>query len=208
MGYAQAGFEVVGVDQHPQPHFPFPFIQADALKVVRLLLDTGMFDAVHASPPCQKWTRANTQTKDEWPDLITPLREVFLEYDIPYVIENVVEAPLLPGSVRLCGRMFPWLKVYRHRLFETNWPLMGLNHPYHDVPCATLGHMPKPGEFVHVVGNFSGVEYAREAMGISWMTRNELREAIPPAYTRFVGRQLMDYLESFTTSALVARPSA
>lgn len=208
MGYAQAGFEIFGVDKELQPHYPFPFMRADALLVARELLATGLFDAVHASPPCQRWTRANTQTQDEWPDLITPLREIFIEADIPYVIENVVEAPLLPGATRLCGRMFPGLKVYRHRQFETNWPLMGLNHPHHDVPCAPMGKKPKPGEFIHVVGNFTDVEYAREAMGISWMTRNEIREAIPPAYTRFIGRQLASYLASFTTSSRAYLPSA
>lgn len=85
--------------------------------------------------------------------------------------------------------MFPGLRVYRHRLFETSFYIRQPNHPAHEAPLRKMGRRVQPGEFMHVVGNFSGVELAKEAMGISWMVRDELREAIPPAFAEFVGRK-------------------
>ncbi|MEI6305961.1 MAG: SAM-dependent methyltransferase, partial [Deltaproteobacteria bacterium] len=111
----------------------------------------------------------------------------------PYVIENVVGAPL-ENPVMLCGAMFPGLTVYRHRLFESNFPLNVPAHPDHVVPLRKMGRPPLAGEFMHVVGNFSGVARAKEAMGISWMVRDGLREAIPPAYTQFIGEQMKQHL--------------
>ena len=91
--------------------------------------------------------------------------------------------------------MFPGLRTYRHRLFESNLKLQAPEHPEHTAPTTKMGRPPREGEFMHVVGNFSGVGAAREAMGISWMTRDDLREAIPPAYTAYLGGQIRDYLE-------------
>lgn len=188
MGYHLAGFEVVGVDIAPQPHYPFKFIQADALT-----FPLDGFDAIHASPPCQAFTLAQRIQNNEHPDLIAPIRERMKATGKPYVIENVVGAPL-ENPVMLCGAMFPGLAVYRHRLFESNFPLNVPAHPDHVAPLRKMGRPPLAGDFMHVVGNFSGVARAKEAMGISWMVRDELREAIPPAYTQFIGEQMKQHL--------------
>jgi DNA (cytosine-5)-methyltransferase 1 len=103
------------------------------------------------------------------------------------VIENVVGAPLI-NPVMLCGGMFPNLKVYRHRLFETSFPIAAPPHPKHDCPACAMGRPPRESEVVHCIGNFSGVQRGREAMGIDWMTGAELAEAIPSAFAEFVGR--------------------
>ena len=106
-----------------------------------------------------------------------------------YAIENVVGAPLI-DPIELCGAMFG-LRTYRHRLFECSFPIKAPTHPEHVAPVRKMGRPVRDGEFMHVVGNFSGVALARKAMGIDWMMRDELREAIPPAYTEFVGRAMM-----------------
>lgn len=190
MGYHLAGFEVVGVDIAPQPHYPFKFILADALT-----FPLEGFDAIHASPPCQAFTLAQRIQNNEHPDLIAPIRERMKATGKPYVIENVVGAPL-ENPVMLCGAMFTGLAVYRHRLFESNFPLEAPAHPDHVAPLRKMGRPPLAGEFMHVVGNFSGVARAKEAMGIDWMVRDGLREAIPPAYTQFIGTALRQHLAS------------
>ena len=203
MGYHRAGFDVVGVDIDPQPNYPFEFHQGDALKF--LLEHWREFDAIHASPPCQAHTNAQKIQRRDHPDFIHATRAAFdlinsyrwtanLE-PIPCVIENVPGAPLFsPGE--LCGAMFG-LRTYRHRLFEVTgiskrleWP----EHPKHVARTTKMGRRPVDGEFMHVVGNFSGVALAREAMGIDWMTRDGLRESIPPAYAEFIGRQLLSHI--------------
>lgn len=190
-GYKLAGFDVVGVDIEAQPNYPFTFYQGDAIEFVK---DYGVeFDAVAASPPCQAHTLAQRIQGREHPDLISETRAALVDLGIPYIIENVPGAPLI-DPVTLCGAMFPGLRTYRHRLFESNIPLVAPTHPDHKAPNAKMGRRPQPGEWMHVVGNFSGADLAREAMGIDWMTRDELREAIPPAYTEFLGRQLIDYI--------------
>lgn len=201
MGYHQAGFEIVGMDIDPQPRYPFEFIHGDAVKALERLAD-GLsiqcdgryywredFVAAHASPPCQAFTKAQKIMKNEHPDFIGPSRELLNIIDIPYVIENVPEAPLL-DPVEMCGAMFG-LGTYRHRLFETNWDLQVPAHPEHVARTTKMGRKPIDGEMMHVVGNFSGVAKAKQAMGIDWMNRDGLRESIPPAYTRFIGEQLM-----------------
>lgn len=197
MGYTQAGFEVVGVDIDPQPRYPFEFHQGDALKF--LLEHHHEFDAFHASPPCQAFTNAQKIMGNEHPDFIMATRAAFELIGKPWVIENVPGAPLR-DPIELCGCMFDGLGTYRARLFETNVETIGTAnkpvHREHRARVAKMGRPPKPGEFMHVVGNFSGVERAREAMGIDWMTRDGLRESIPPAYTEWVGKQLMIALES------------
>jgi DNA (cytosine-5)-methyltransferase 1 len=197
MGYWRAGFDVIGVDINPQPHYPFEFTQGDALDVLRRMRPDGPVVAIHASPPCQAKTKAQKIQKREHPRLIAPTRDLLLEIGLPYVIENVVpdgddDDPLLDPAM-LCGSMFS-LGTYRHRLFETNFPLAVPGHPEHELKTTKMGRRPKPGEMMHVVGNFSGVEQARKAMGIDWMTRDGLRESIPPAYTEYIGKQLIDTL--------------
>jgi DNA (cytosine-5)-methyltransferase 1 len=189
-GYHRAGFEVIGVDIEPQPHYPFAFHVRDALDFLSI---HGLhFDAVHASPPCQRYTNAQKIQHNEHPDMIAPLREMLVDLGVPYVIENVPGSPLV-DPIELCGAMFG-LGTYRHRLFESNLPLVAPAHPEHVAKTTKMGRKPQPGEFMHVVGNFSGVAQAREAMGIDWMTRDGLRESIPPAYTEFIGGQILEAL--------------
>jgi DNA (cytosine-5)-methyltransferase 1 len=188
MGYYRAGFDVVGVDIDPQPNYPFEFHQADALKY--LLEHHSEFDAIHSSPPCQAFTNAQRIQGNSHPDFITATRAALHLIGKPYVIENVPGAPL-KEPFELCGAMFPSLKTYRHRLFESNVPVWIPSHPDHVVATTKMGRKPIEGQYMHVVGNFSGVQQARDAMGIDWMTRDELREAIPPAYTEHIGRQLV-----------------
>lgn len=192
MGYHRAGFEVVGVDLNPQPHYPFEFHQGDALEYLREHWQE--FDAFHASPPCQAFTRAQRLRNNKHPDFVGPTRRMFQSIvsgkPAPWVIENVPGAPLKEPVV-LCGAMFSGLRTYRHRLFESNIPIVAPLHPEHRWPMTKMGRPPQPGTFIHVVGNFSGADEARQAMGIDWMTARELREAIPPAYTEDIGRQLL-----------------
>jgi DNA (cytosine-5)-methyltransferase 1 len=195
-GYHDAGFDVVGVDIENFKRYPFKFVQADAIDFLDTLVRYVEFgypipyEAIHASPPCQAFTQAkHVRPENEHPDLIGPTRERLDKIGLPYIIENVVNAPLI-DPVTLCGGMFPGLRVYRHRLFETNWPLPQPVHPPHTAKITKMGRPPQPDEFMHVVGHFAGVKAAREAMGIDWMTRNELKEAIPPAYTEYIGREL------------------
>ena len=181
MGLHRAGFEVVGVDIEPQPHYPFEFHQVDAVS-----FPTVGFDFIWASPPCQAFTLCHRIRSNEHPDLVRPIREKLIASGVPWCIENVPGAPLI-NPIELCGAMFG-LRTYRHRLFECSFPIKAPPHPPHVSRTAKMGRPPKPGEFMHVVGNFSGVKIAREAMGISWMPRDKLREAIPPAYSEFIGR--------------------
>lgn len=188
MGYRRAGFEVVGVDIEAKRRYPFEFHQADALKF--LMEHHHEFDAFHASPPCQAHTNCQKLRGNDHPDYIAAIRSAFRLIGKPWVIENVPGAPL-ENPVTLCGCMFPPLRTYRPRLFETSHPLPPMECRPHKAKTTKMGRPPKPGEFMHVVGNFSGVAHGREAMGIDWMSRDGLREAIPPAYTEFVGRELM-----------------
>ncbi|OAP24619.1 MULTISPECIES: DNA methylase [Amycolatopsis] len=190
-GYHDAGFDVIGVDIEPQPHYPYAFYQADALDF--LTAHGHDFDAIHASPPCQAFTLAQRIQNRRHPDLVGPVRAALTAIGRPWVIENVEGAPLR-NPITLCGAMFPELNVYRHRLFETSFPVTAPPEPVHREPLTKMGRPPQPGERMHVVGNFSGVRQARTAMGIGWMTRNELAEAIPPAYTRHIGTQLLNRL--------------
>lgn len=208
-GYARAGFEVVGVDLKPQPHYPFLFIQGDALEFVAR--NWKHFDAIHASPPCQRFTAARTLQGRAHADLVAPTREVLRQLDLPYVIENVPGAPLL-DPVTVCGLTLG-LNVKRHRLFESNVAL-------HGTGCVK-GH---PGDWLIVFG-YSALRRSKgsgtgpkkdrgkskgksvphaeacAAMGIDWMTRMELSQAIPPAYTEFLGRQLLAHVEAVRIAA-------
>ncbi|MFG2618043.1 SAM-dependent methyltransferase [Streptomyces sp. NPDC048507] len=178
-----AGLEPVGVDRAPQPHYPFDFHQGDALGYAALY--GRSFDLIHASPPCQRYTRAQKIRARDHPDLIAPTRELLVSLGVPYVIENVIGAPLR-DPVLLCGSMFG-LGTYRHRIFESSFPIQAPRHPSHTRPTAKMGRRPAPGQNMHVVGNFIGVDAGRLAMGMHWATREGLREAIPPAYTRHIG---------------------
>lgn len=189
MGLHRAGFEVVGVDIEPQPNYPFEFHQSDALT-----FDLGGFDFIWASPPCQAHTLAQRIRKNTHPDLIEPTRARLRAAGAPYCIENVPGAPLI-DPITLCGAMFG-LRTYRHRLFEASFPLSAPNHPEHTAPMRKMGRPVQDGEFMHIVGNFSGAELAREIMQMPWASRDELREAIPPAYSEFIGRTAMALIEA------------
>ncbi len=192
MGYHQAGFEVTGVDIKPQKNYPFHFNQGDALE---FLHEYGhYFDAIHASPPCQRhsaMSNCRPGLAEEYPDLIEPVRDALLEYNRPWVIENVPGSPLR-NPITLCGQMFG-LELYRHRLFEANIALQEPLHPDHVMPASKAGHW-KPGTVMSVSGHIAPIAKAREVMGIDWTNREELAEAIPPAYTKFVGDQFMQWL--------------
>ena len=193
-GYRRAGFGVVvGVDINPQPRYPFGFWQRDAVKFLKRF--GRHFDAVHASPPCQRYSKAQRIRGREHPDLIGPTRDVLRELGVPYVIENVEDArPELIDPVTLCGASFG-LHTYRHRLFESNVTLEVPEHTPHLVKTVKMGRALSPGDFYHAVGNFSNVEYIRQDMGVPWMTRDGIRECIPPCFTEYIGRQLLEALE-------------
>lgn len=183
-GYHQAGFEVVGVDIVHRPNYPFDLVVADALEYG--YAHGHEFDAIHASPPCQAYSKAQRLRDNQHPDLVGPTREMLETLGKPWVIENVPGAPLR-DPVELCGAMFG-LRTYRHRLFETGgFELVPPPHPVHVARTTKMGRPLKEGEFMHVVGNFSGVATARDIMGMPWASREGLAEAIPPAYTRYIG---------------------
>ena len=183
MGYHKAGFEVVGVDLNPQHRFPFEFHQADAIQVLEQEAEwiRAGFDAIHASPPCQHYANVTSWrgNPDAHPDLIAPTRALLEATGLPWVIENVPEAPVRQDYL-LCGTMFH-LPIRRHRAFETNWPSQGAPGP-----CS---HQPSDKPFMHKQER----AYA-DAMECYWMSAREGREAIPPAYTRHIGHQLLRHL--------------
>jgi len=194
MGYHRAGFEVVGVDIAPQPNYPFEFHQGDALKF--LLEHHHKFDAFHASPPCQAYTPLTALHPHKvYPDLVDATRDALDALGKPYVIENVMSAPLDKArSVTLCGGMFG-LRTYRHRRFETRLKLTAPEHPKHVARTATKQRRQRWAEGWHVsITGDVGTYLGPEAMGIDWMNGNELCEAIPPAYTEHIGRQLLEHL--------------
>src|ERR1700734_4043930 len=201
MGYHRAGFDVVGIDIKPQPRYPFEFQQCDALEYVLELANyaNGLYDAIHASPPCQAFTPLKALNKGkEYPDIVDKTRELLIKTGLPYVIENVPAAPLAHG-VLLCGTMFG-LRVYRHRQFESSIMLAQAEHPKHRGLAGAKGTKGGRGRKAHfLAGGFVTVagdvgSYAGVAMGIDWMTGDELSQAIPPAYTEFIGKQLLRFI--------------
>ncbi|WP_406726778.1 SAM-dependent methyltransferase [Streptomyces sp. GD-15H] len=193
-GYADAGFDVTGVDFAPQPRYPFRFVQADAIAFV--LEHGAAFDFIHASPPCQHDSDCQRIQGNTHPDLIAPTRAALEATGRPWVIENVGGAvPKLHAPVMLCGQMFR-LANYRHRYFETGggFTLPQPGHPAHLVPQAKMGRPVPPGHYGQFVGNFSGVPLAREVLGVPWMNRDGIRECIPPAYAEHIGRAALAVL--------------
>jgi DNA (cytosine-5)-methyltransferase 1 len=201
VGYHRAGWTVIGVDHRPQPRYPFEFHLADAFT---FLQDHGTeFDLIHASPPCQAYSSTRYLNPHvTYPDLIEPLRELLHQVGRPYVIENVVGAPLI-RPVLLCGLTFG-LKLFRHRLFECSPWILGPPH----IPHGTR-RIGKDG-YTCVAG---GGDTARDtvtpdhrskaawqqSMGIDWMTTRELKQAIPPAYTQWIGEQMIHAIRNLHT---------
>jgi hypothetical protein len=193
-GYADAGFEVTGVDIKKQKRYPYTFIQANCLELMQDLDFLRSFDVIAASPPCQTHSRtkhlrdAQGKSTDKV-DLIPQTREKLIESGRPYIIENVPGAPLI-NPIQMCGSYFG-LKVRRHRLFESNYRLIGspCKHKEQGKPIGIYGSMrdeiPKGGHTA------KSIEEAREAMGIDWMLWGDLVEAIPPRYTYEIGKQLI-----------------
>ena len=198
MGYNLAGFDVVGVDIEPQPEYPFTFIQGDALQYVK---EHGHeFDFIHASPPCQHFTKYNNCRKDlkeRYEDLIEPTRRTLIESGKPYVIENVVGAPL-QNPIPLCGSMFG-LDVRRHRLFESNFeiPQLKCDHKVWEPNRFPGGRSRERGHARVLcrgtveIGRWNiPIKTQQDAMGIQWITElRKLSESIPPAFTRYIGEQ-------------------
>jgi DNA (cytosine-5)-methyltransferase 1 len=199
MGYYRAGFDVTGVDLAPQPRYPFAFIQSDALEYVAA--HGHAFDAIHASPPCQAYTPLRAlQEGKEYPDLVAATRDALEATGRPWVIENVPGSPLR-SYITLCGGMFG-LRTYRHRRFESNTLLLAPEHPKHVIKTSTKKRRAcwDAGLHVSVTGDV-GVYVGSEAMGINWMTGNELSQAIPPAYTEYLGRQLLTHVRGVALAA-------
>jgi DNA (cytosine-5)-methyltransferase 1 len=196
MGLHRAGFDVEGVDIEPQPNYPFPFRQMDALTA-----DLHGYDLICASPPCQKYTKATLSQRTagkEYPDLIAATREKLLASGVPWIMENVPGAPMRPDVI-LCGSMFG-LRLVRHRWFECSFPifnLMACQHPPN--PVVAAGHGTPSWVRKQNGGKGFTIAEVREAMGIDWMNRDELSLAIPPAYSEFLARQFLKQRTCETT---------
>ncbi len=183
---AWADAEITGVDLELQPNYPYSFLQADALALSQEYLRS--FDFIWCSPHCQGYSVTRTLHAKEYPKQIEDFRKMLAASGVDYVIENVVGAPL-DYSINLCGLMFG-LKVYRHRLFESNRLLLQPPHLRHPARVIDTGRPVSEGDYMTVCGHFSNVPYARKAMGIDWMNQGELAQAIPPAYSKFIALQV------------------
>lgn len=215
VGYSRAGFDdIVGVDNRPMPRYPFAFVQADAIATLMHLVNGGRirpdimkdeptysisdFSAIHASPPCQRYSEMSRVLRsNQHPDLVDATRRLLADSGRPWVIENVPGSPLR-NPLLLCGTMFK-LKVIRHRLFESSIYLQAPGqrcwHPQRGKVGKAGVRNKKPGDWISVAGNVSRAP-AAAAMGIAWMTRAEIAQAIPPAYCEWIGKQLLSALES------------
>jgi DNA (cytosine-5)-methyltransferase 1 len=208
MGYHRAGFEVVGVDIKPQPRYPFEFVQADALKFLerqqtgrpeyrRLWWKGVPFDAIHASPPCQDHMETpHPEHGTGW--LLPATRDLLKQTGLPWVIENVPNRRKrhMRPDYALCGCMFGLPGLRRERWFETSWGGFdfSLDHNHTDPTISVVGH-GTPSWVREKLGRNPTIAEYRAAMGIDWMNRDELSQAIPPAYTELIGHQLMAHLK-------------
>jgi len=210
-GYAKAGFQVVGVDINPQPNYPFEFFQADALEILKDKAFINQFAVIAASPPCQAHSKArglsearNGGKYGDHLDLIPETRELLIATGKPYVIENVAGSPLI-NPLKLYGSQFKNLYTQRERWFESNIPLSEPEEPRKKMKTPAAGNGVGEDGSISICGN-GGVRglnskqitlYWGFAMGgIDWMNRSELAEAIPPAYTEFIGKQLKEHLKA------------
>lgn len=208
MGYHRAGFEVVGVDLNPQPNYPFEFHQGDALEY---LAEHGHEFAVrHASPPCQAFSKTKALHTNTHPELVEPTREALRAVGGPYIIENVVGAPL-ESPLMLCGSEFNMtaedvdgtpLKLLRHRLFESNVHLFGAGGCQHDPKVLTAsvygacgGWSPAHRDSPKRRGGYvPHTDVCRALLGVDWTTKHELSQVVPPVFTEFLGHQLMAHV--------------
>jgi DNA (cytosine-5)-methyltransferase 1 len=241
MGLHRAGFDVTGVDIKPQPRYPFQFIQADAL---RPPVDLSSFDFIWASPPCQAFSKLRFMPDaKEHPNLIPETRAMLVESGVAFAIENVEDAPLgeTGNLILLCGTMFGLqtsdgrAELWRHRLFETSFPILLRPQCQHRSPAlgvygghvrdrcrnvlTVVGHTPVDNTWrsrraITVTGHTAQTntvrnrerqtyrtEDAKQAMGIEWMTMAGLSQAIPPAYSEFIGRAAMPAIAATEATA-------
>lgn len=195
-GYMQAGFEVTGVDLMPQRHYVGDhLVMGDALEYAARYGHT--YDAIHASPPCQKWSayrRRGDGVGEGYLDLIGPTRDLLWRLDKPSVIENIEGAPL-QHPLNLCGSMFD-LDVRRHRWFEASFPIAAptCRHEIWTRRFPPSTNRTNLRFTVEVGVRRIPIDIQRAAMGIDWMSREELSQAIPPAYTQYVGQHLLEEL--------------
>lgn len=193
LGYHRAGFEVVGVDIKPQPHYPFEFHQADALE-----FPLDGYDVYHASPPCQRYSTMTPKShKENHPDLLPIVIKMLRDSGKLYCIENVAGARrYLNAPAMLCGSMFG-LPTFRHRFFEI--PILVLTpsckHNFLPLLVTTAGINSCKARPLQKGIKRKSVKYAPEAYGIDWMNFQELRGAIPPAYTEYIGKHLIEAMK-------------
>ena len=189
-GYQRAGFYVVGVDIEPQPNYcGDEFYRADALE-----FPLESYDAYHASPPCQAYSNNCRYWRSigyKYPDLIAPIRDRLIITGRPYVIENVKNAPLIHPFVLNCA-MFG-IRARKTRLFEINFPIPFILLSQGENPIK-VGRPVKEGQVISPVGHFPNRKYAEKELGIDWMTKQELTQAIPPAYTEYISKYLIEAL--------------
>lgn len=197
MGLHRAGFDPIGVDIKPQPRYPFRFVQGCAL---RPPFDLREFDLIWASPVCKRYVRglrnSPNYNRDRQPDQIALVRRMLWDAGVKFIIENVPGAPIR-ADLKLHGDMFPELRVIRERWFELSWcgfaltpqPRKGLLH---------RGYLSIAGTGIQKWCVDRGYRFntaeARAAMGIDWMSRAELSQAIPPVYSEFIGRAFLSGL--------------
>jgi len=201
VGLHRAGFEMLGVDINPMPRYPYLFLKADAMGA--RIDELGWFDFIWASPPCQKFSQlATREDLSHYPDLIEPIRAKLIEAGVPYVIENVPGAPIRK-DLMLCGAMFG-LRSYRHRHFECSFPVEQPDHHKHLIRVNRRGENRKEhwanGGFLTITGDV-GTYCGPEAMGIDWMSGDEMSEAIPPAYAEYIGRAAIAHIQSLGRAA-------
>jgi DNA (cytosine-5)-methyltransferase 1 len=208
MGYHRAGFKVFGIDINPQPHYPFEFIRADALWFLEHLGDYYLHrpDAIHASPPCQDHMKTpHAKHGTGW--LLDATRKALSAQERPWVIENVDGAEMR-ADYRICGCQVGCPKIRRVRFFEVSWgpraDVFALPcHDHSEIPLSVVGHGTPTWvreKWKAAFGRDPGIADYREAMGIDWMNRDELSQAIPPAYTEHVGRDLLEQISAQSTS--------
>lgn len=205
MGLQRAGFDVTGVDIEPQKRYPFEFVLGDALEYCAQ--HGHEFDLIVAGPPCQLYSVTAPLSKGSYPDLVGATREALKATRKPHIIENVPGAPLI-NPLMLCGTMFPGLRVRRHRLFEC-WPIIWFPPAMccHWGVASACGRGKREGnlygyiagtlqnfDFITVTGNDYIAADGGVAMGIDWMTKAELSQAIPPAYTEWLGKQMYNLI--------------
>lgn len=192
MGYHKAGFDkIIGIDNKQQLNYPFDGVLMDALDALKSK-NLSKVDLIHASPPCQFYSVSSFMYDRGYPDLIEPVRNLLIETGRPYIIENVPGAPLI-NPIKICGSGLGMTRIRRHRLFESNFPLVGTkcNHAILVEPLSVAGH--NESNYKYATRRLPHNLYARrQAMGINWMDRYEITQAIPPAYTEYLGRQFLE----------------